>query len=243
MGDSPRSLTLAAHSGDDGAMRWLRANSSLLLITATVATFMAALTLQAGPVHLVASLLVAVTVVVLTRFAIAAIRAWGARPAAIVAVLALAGLALAMQVIPLVVDMSWIRVLLIVLAWGGLLLASVEPRLFVRASGGPQAAWSLLRERAALWNDIRDLTDEQLAADPNLIEARVRGFDRYRTPTTAAYIDVFQRLTFDDDPPDVKEQLAARLSELEGDLVRSLGVPPAWEVEFGRYAPAPAVDG
>jgi hypothetical protein len=242
MGDSPRSLTLAAHSGDDGAMRWLRANSSLLLITATVATFMAALTLQAGPVHLVASLLVAVTVVVLTRFALTAIRAWGARPAAIVAVLALAGLALAMQVVPLVVEMGWIRVLLIVLAWGGLLLASVEPRMFVRATGGPQAAWSLLRERAALWNDIRDLTDEQLAAEPNLIPGRVSAFDRYRTPGTAAYIDIFQRLTFGDDPPEVKEQLAGRLSQLEGDLVRSLGVPPAWEVEFGRYAPAPAAD-
>ena len=37
--------------------------------------------------------------------------------------LALAGLALAMQVVPLIVEMSWIRVLLIVLAWGGLLLA------------------------------------------------------------------------------------------------------------------------
>jgi hypothetical protein len=235
--DAPRSLTVAAQSGDDGAMRWLRANSSLVLITATVATFMAALTLQAGPLHLVASLLVAVTVVLLTRFALTAVRAWGARPAAIVAVLALAGLALAMQVVPLIVDMSWIRVLLIVLAWGGLLLASVEPRLFVRAVGGPQAAWSLLRERAALWNDIRDMTDEQLATS-DVIQVRVRGFDRYRTPDTAEYIDVFQRLTFGDDPPEVKEQLAARLSRLESDLVRSLGVPPAWEVEFGRYAPA-----
>ena len=74
------------------------------------------------------------------------------------------------------------------------------------------------------------------------IEARVRGFDRYRTPATAAYIDLFQRLTFGDDPSEVKEQLAAGLSELEGDLVRSLGVPPAWEVEYGRYAPAPAAD-
>ena len=49
-------------------------------------------------------------------------------------------------------------------------------------------------------------------------------------------------VTFGDDPPEVKEQLAGRLSQLEGDLVRSLGVPPAWEVEFGRYAPAPAAD-
>ena len=232
------SLTLAARPPDDGPMRWLRANSFPLLIAATVALFMAGLTLQAGPLHLAASLLVAVTVVFLARGAVTAIRAWGARPAAILAVLALAGLALAMQVLPLIVEMSWMRVILIGIAWGGLLLASVEPEWFVRATGGPRAAWSLLRERAALWHDLRDLTDDQLAGAQDQIEARAHGFDRYRTPQTTDYIDVFQRLAFGDDPPEVKEQLAVRLAHLETDLVRSLGVPPAWEVEFGRYAPA-----
>ena len=90
-------------------MRWLRANSFTVLITITVALFMASLTWQSSPLHLVASLLVAVTVVFLTRWAVTAIRAWGARPAAIAGVLALAALALAMQVLPLIVEMGWIR--------------------------------------------------------------------------------------------------------------------------------------
>jgi len=213
-------------------MRWLRANSILMLTAATVATFMAALTLQSSPLHLAASVAVAVVVVVLTRWAIREIRAWGARPIGIVAALALAGLALAMQVIPLVVEMGWIRAALIVAAWGGLLLAAAEPRIFVRLSGGPRAEWSLLRERAALWNDVRGLSEEEIAAAGATIETRVRGLERYRTSHTAAYIDTFERLTLGDEPDEVKGRLAADFGTMETDLLRSLAVTPAWEAEF-----------
>ena len=56
--------------------------------------------------------------------------------------------------------------------------------------------------------------------------------DRYRTPATSEYIDAFQRLSLADEPIDVKQEQAARLSELERDLLRSLGPSPAWTAEL-----------
>ena len=236
MDDAPNSLTIAPGSGDDGAMRWLRANSVLVLLVATVATFMAALTWQSSPLHLVASVIVSVVVVVLTRAAIAGLRAWGARPIAIGGVLALAGLALAIQVVPLVIDMGWARSVVIFVAWAGLLLAVVEPSSIVRASGGPRAEWSLLRERAALWHDVGEMTDEQRDTAADMIEARIRAMDRFRTPHTAAYIDAFQELALGDEPDEAKERLAVRFATMEGDLLRSLGATPAWDADFGDPA-------
>lgn len=217
-------------------MRWLRANSVPLLLVATVATFMAALTWQSSPLHLVASVIVSVVVVVLTRSAITGLRAWGARPIAIVGVVALAGLALAIQVVPLVIEMGWARSVVIFVAWAGLLLAVVEPSSIVRVSGGPRAEWSLLRERAALWHDVGGMTDEQRDAAAETIEARIRALDRFRTPKTSAYIDTFQELALGDEPDEAKERLAVRLSTMEGDLLRSLGATPAWEAEFDDSA-------
>jgi hypothetical protein len=220
-------------------MRSIRADPFAVLLTATVALFMAALTWQSSPLHLVASVLVAVVVVALARRALGEIRAWGARPMAVAGVVALAGLALAAQVVPLVVDLGWLRVVLIVVAWGGLLLAMIEPGAFVRVMGGPRVEWELLRDRAALWRDVRGLSDEQLAAAQPTIGARVQALDRYRAPTTEAYIDAFQRLILGDDPPEIQQRLAARMSQLEAELLRTLGPRPAWDDEAVGSPPVP----
>ena len=218
-------------------MRRLGADAFWLLVAATVATYTAALWTQSSLLRVVGSLLATLVVVVLTRWAIVELRRWGARPAAVVLVATLGVLAVALQIAPLVLEMDWVRASLIVVAWGGLLIGYVSPELVVRVTGGPRAAWSLLRERAVLWNDVRNLTDEQFAAAGDAIAARVRGLDRYRTPQTTAYIDAFQRLALADEPAEAKEQQAARLSELESELMRSLGPSPAWTAELGGAVP------
>jgi hypothetical protein len=235
---TPTPLTLATRLVEHRRMRWLRADAFWVLVAATVATFTAALWTQSAPLRLIGSLLATLVVVVLTRWAIIELRRWGARPTAVAVVALLGLLAVALQIVPLVLTMDWIRASLIVVAWGGLLVGYVAPELVVRLTGGPRAAWSLLRERAALGNDVRRMTDAEFAAAGDVITARVQALDRYRTPTTNEYIDVFQRLSLADEPVEAKRQQAARLAEMERELLRSLGPSPAWAAELGAGAPA-----
>jgi len=218
-------------------MRWLRANAFWVLVAATVGTFLVALSWGSADLRLTGSLLATVVVVVLTRWAVVELRAWGARPVAVALVVALGILAIALQVAPLVLSMDWVRGSLIVLAWGGLLLSYVAPEKVVSVAGGPRPEWSLLRECAVLGKDVRGMTDEEFAASGDAITARLHGLDRYRTPRTAAFIDTFQRLNLEDEPIEAKQQQAARLAELEGELLRALGPRPAWAVELGGGTP------
>jgi hypothetical protein len=218
-------------------MRWLRANAFWVLVAATVATFLVALSWGSADLRLTGSLLATVVVVVLTRWAVLELRAWGARPLAVVAVVALGILAIALQIAPLVLSMDWVRGSLIVIAWGGILLAYVAPERVVSIAGGPRPEWALLRECAALGKDVRSMSDEEFAAAGEAITARLRALDRYRTPHTSAYIDTFQRLNLEDEPIEAKEQQAVRLAELERELLRTLGPRPAWAVELGGGTP------
>jgi hypothetical protein len=230
-------LTLSRPLTEDGRMRWLRANAFWVLVAATVATFLVALAWGSADLRLTGSLLATVVVVALTRWAVLELRAWGARPVALAPVVALGILAIALQIAPLVLSMDWVRGTLIVIAWGGILLAYVAPEKVVSITGGPRPEWSLLRESAALAKDVRGMTDEEFAASEQVITARVRDLDRYRTPHTTDYIDVYQRLSLADEPLDAKQVQAARLAELERGLLRSLGSRPAWATELGGNRP------
>jgi len=208
-----------------------------VLVAVTVATFLVALSWGSADLRLTGSLLATVVVVVLTRWAVVELRAWGARPIAVAVVVALGILAIALQIAPLVLSMDWVRGSLIVIAWGGILLGYVAPEKVVSITGGPRPAWSLLRECAALARDVRGMTDEEFAASEEIITSRVRGLDRYRTPQTTDYIDAYQRLSLADESIEAKEQQAARLAERERALLRSLGPRPAWATELGGSTP------
>jgi hypothetical protein len=108
------------------------------------------------------------------------------------------------------------------LAWAGILLYGFAPRWVVAHTGGPRHEWSLLRERRSIWIDMDVMTDEEG-------RARTLALDRYRSPRTSEYIDLYQSLMLGPAEPDAGAR--ERFLALEDDLRASLRARPAWEDE------------
>jgi len=75
------------------------------------------------------------------------------------------------------------------------------------------------------------MTEHQAMAQVNVRE-RVLAADRYRTPVTSEYIDLYEKLMLDDLDDAAAAQVGPRFVELEDQLRRSLGARPAWEDEI-----------
>jgi hypothetical protein len=165
------------------------------------------------------------------------LRAQGARFVAIAAPIALATLYVVMELLDLFVSLpGQVRAAFILASWGGLLVCWLWPDAVVALTGGPRPEWSLLRERAMLWLDLEAMSDDERRERVPEIEARVAALERYRTPATTEYIDLFRRLLLEDLAPDQGEVMAARFAELELSLRRSLRARPAWEDEVDARA-------
>jgi hypothetical protein len=157
------------------------------------------------------------------------IRVYGGRPIAFAAPIALALLYVAMEIAGLLVTIPTIvRAVVVVVAWGGLLVAWLAPEVVVEAMGGPRPEWSLLRDRAMLWVDLEAVARAPHPAQLDLRE-RVLAADRYRTPATNEYIDLYEQLMLDDLDETAAARVGPRFVELEDQLRRSLGARPAWE--------------
>ena len=165
------------------------------------------------------------------------VRAQGGRSLALAAPVAFAALYVVMELVDLFVTLPGpARAVLIVISWGGLLICWLWPDALVALTGGPRPEWSLLRERAMLWLDLEAMTDEQRTTAAADLEARLQALERYRTPATTEYLDLFRRLLLEDLAPDQGEVMAARFAELELAMRRSLGARPAWEDDVDKRA-------
>lgn len=165
------------------------------------------------------------------------VRAQGGRSLALAAPVAFAALYVVMELVDLFVTLpGQARAVLIVISWGGLLTCWLWPDALVALTGGPRPEWSLLHERAMLWLDLEAMTDEQRTTAAPDLEARLQALERYRTPTTTEYLDLFRRLLLEDLAPDEGEVMAARFAELELAMRRSLGARPAWEDDVDKRA-------
>ena len=170
------------------------------------------------------------------------IRAQGGRGLALAAPIAFAVLYVVMELLDLFVTLpGQARAVLILISWGGLLSCWLWPDALVALTGGPRPEWSLLRERATLWLDLEAMDDDQRARAAPELAAGLQTLERYRTPATTEYLDLFRRLLLEDLAPDEGEVLAARFAELELAMRRSLGARPAWEDEVDKRAAAAGV--
>jgi hypothetical protein len=183
-------------------------------------------------VLLFATVLLACSLAALIAYlAIWRLKVYGGRPIAFAVPVALALLYVAMEIAGLLVTIPTIvRAAVVVVAWGGLLVAWLAPEVVVEAMGGPRPEWSLLRERAMLWVDLEAVAEAPHAAPLDLRE-RVLAADRYRTPATNEYIDLYEQLMLDDLDETAAARVGPRFVELEDQLRRSLGARPAWEDE------------
>src|SRR5262249_41560479 len=143
------------------------------------------------------------------------LRVHGARRIAYLVPIGLAALYVAMEIAGLLVTIPTIvRAAIVVVAWGGLLVAWLAPEVGGDAMGGPRPEWSLLRDRALLWVDLESMSDAQ-RSDPTIVRDRVLAADRYRTPVTNEYIDLYQRLMLDNLDEAAAAKVGPRFVELE----------------------------
>jgi hypothetical protein len=75
------------------------------------------------------------------------------------------------------------------------------------------------------------MTESQAMAQVN-VRDRVLAADRYRTPATSEYIDLYEQLMLDNLDDAAAAKVGPRFVELEEQLRRSLGARPAWEDEI-----------
>lgn len=231
-------------------MRLIRPELVPVLAIAAIATRVGYVISQSVVLLFVTVLLACSLAALIAYLAIWRLRVYGGRPIAFAVPVALALLYVAMEIAGLLVTIPTIaRAAVVVVAWGGLLVAWLAPEVIVEAMGGPRPEWSLLRERAMLWIDLEAMSDAQHAAPVDLRE-RVLAADRYRTPVTNEYIDLYERLMLDDLDEAAAAKVGPRFVELEGQLRRSLGARPAWEDEVdartraasGATAPTTAIE-
>lgn len=231
-------------------MRLIRPELVPVLAIAAIATRVGYVISQSVVLLFVTVLLACSLAALIAYLAIWRLRVYGGRPIAFAVPVALALLYVAMEIAGLLVTIPTIaRAAVVVVAWGGLLVAWLAPEVVVEAMGGPRPEWSLLRERAMLWIDLEAMSDAQHAAPVDLRE-RVLAADRYRTPVTNEYIDLYERLMLDDLDEAAAAKVGPRFVELEGQLRRSLGARPAWEDEVdartraasGATAPTTAIE-
>ena len=221
-------------------MRVIRPELVPVLAFAAIATRVAYVITE-STVLLFATVLLACSLAALIAYlAVWRIRVYGGRPIAFAVPVALALLYVAMEIAGLLVTIPTIvRAAVVVVAWGGLLVAWLAPEVVVEAMGGPRPEWSLLRERAMLWVDLEAMAQAPNAAPLDLRE-RVLAADRYRTPATNEYIDLYEQLMLDDLDEAAAGRVGPRFVELEDQLRRSLGARPAWEDEVDERTRAAA---
>jgi hypothetical protein len=212
-------------------MRVIRPELVPVLAFAAIATRVAYLVTNSTVLLFVTVLLACTLAGLIAYLAIWRLRVYGGRPIAFAVPVALAALYVAMEFAGLLVTIpTLVRAVVVVVSWGGLLVAWLAPEAVVDAMGGPRPEWSLLRDRALLWIDLEAMTEHQAMAQVNVRE-RVLAADRYRTPVTSEYIDLYEKLMLDDLDDDAAAQVGPRFVELEEQLRRSLGARPAWEDE------------
>lgn len=213
-------------------MRVIRPELVPVLAFAAIATRVGYVISQNAALLFVTVLLACSLAALIAYLAIWRLRVYGGRRIAFAVPVALALLYVAMEIAGLLVTIPTIvRAAVVVVAWGGLLVAWLAPEVVVDAMGGPRAEWSLLRERAMLWIDLEAMTESQAMAQVN-VRDRVLAADRYRTPATNEYIDLYERLMLDDLDEVAAAKVGPRFVELEEQLRRSLGARPAWEDEI-----------
>jgi hypothetical protein len=213
-------------------MRVIRPELVPVLAFAAIATRLAYVSTNSEILLFVTVLLACTLAALIAYLAIWRLRVYGARPTAFAVPVALAGLYVAMEIAGLLVTIpTVVRASVVVVSWGGLLVAWLAPEAVVDATGGARPEWSLLRERALLWIDLEAMTESQAMAQVN-VRDRVLAADRYRTPATSEYIDLYEKLMLDDLDDAAAAQVGPRFVELEEQLRRSLGARPAWEDEI-----------
>ena len=165
-------------------MRVIRPELVPVLAFAAIATRVGYVISQNAALLFVTVLLACSLAALIAYLAIWRLRVYGGRRIAFAVPVALALLYVAMEIAGLLVTIPTIvRAAVVVVAWGGLLVAWLAPEVVVDAMGGPRAEWSLLRERAMLWIDLEAMTESQAMAQVN-VRDRVLAADRYRTPAT-----------------------------------------------------------
>ena len=213
-------------------MRVIRPELVPVLAFAAIATRLAYVVANSTILLFTSVLLACVLAALIAYLATWRLRVYGARPMAFAVPVALSALYVAMEFAGLLVTIpTLVRAAVVVVSWGGLLVAWLAPEVIVDAMGGPRPEWSLLRDRALLWMDLERMTEQQAMAQVNVRE-RVLAADRYRTPATSEYIDLYEKLMLDDLDDAAAAQVGPRFVELEDQLRRSLGARPAWEDEI-----------
>jgi hypothetical protein len=113
-----------------------------------------------------------------------------------------------------------------------LVVGAFAPKQFVRFTGGPSAEWLLLRERAAIAFGPSVGRDDTTPAEEAAFEARLRDLDRYRSPRTAEFIDLFQEWFRMPEPtPETtadQQRWLDHFHAVEWSLFLSLKVRPSW---------------
>jgi len=212
-------------------MRVIRPELVPILAFAAIATRVAYVITESAGLLFATVLLACSLAALIAYLAIWRLRVYGGRRIAFAVPVALALLYVAMEIAGLLVTIpTVVRAAVVVVAWGGLLVAWLAPEVVVEAMGGPRPEWSLLRERAMLWVDLEAVSQAPHAAPLDLRE-RVLSADRYRTAATNEYIDLYEQLMLDDLDETAAARVGPRFVELEDQLRRSLGARPAWEDE------------
>jgi hypothetical protein len=213
-------------------MRVIRPELVPVLAFAAIATRLLYVYTDSAVLLFVTVLLACTLAALIAYLAIWRLRAYGGRPIANAVPIALATLYIAMEIAGLLVTIpTFVRAAVVVVSWGGLLVSWLAPEAVVDAMGGPRPEWSLLRDRALLWIDLEAMTESQAMAQVNVRE-RVLAADRYRTPATSEYIDLYEQLMLDNLDDAAAAKVGPRFVELEDQLRRSLGARPAWEDEI-----------
>ena len=213
-------------------MRVIRPELVPVLAFAAIATRLAYVLTNSTALLFLTVLLACTLAALIAYLAIWRLRVYGGRPIAFAVPVALAALYVALEFAGLLVPIpTFVRAAVVLVSWGGLLVAWLAPEVVVDAMGGPRPEWSLLRDRALLWIDLEAMTENQAMAQVNVRE-RVLAADRYRTPVTSEYIDLYEKLMLDDLDDAAAAQGGPRFVELEEQLRRSLGARPAWEDEI-----------
>jgi hypothetical protein len=168
--------------------------------------------------------------------AVSQARSWGLRSSAVPVIWLLGALWLIAEVgTDLVTYPTPLRQMNLVI--GGvavviLLVGTCAPRQFVRFTGGPSAAWLVLRERAAITFGTTIGRDDTTPAEEAAFEARLKDLDRYRTPRTAEFIALFQEWFRRSEPtPETaadEQRWLDHFHDVEWSLVLSLKVRPSW---------------
>jgi hypothetical protein len=111
-----------------------------------------------------------------------------------------------------------------------------RPDVVVRYTGGPQKAWSALREGRELAVLVAERGGPRAARGDAEIAARVAGLSAFETPETADYLSLVRQTLFADPADPALDAARAQLAAADAALRESLGVRPNWERALERRA-------